>query len=197
MKWNNRFFKFIFEKDILFYFIFINFIVFTFFALFFNYNSNIKENYSLVGENKFFIPVKFQKYRKFTKNDYKKNLEKNENNNKTIENIQENDFIQNFGSEGILKNSYIAKVLQKIEENKNYPQMELLMEKQGTVKVHLVILKSGKIEKIEIIDGTTKNFIEETIASIKKSQPFDPIPEELDLEKIHIDLQVKYIIGQK
>lgn len=196
MKWNNKFLKFIFEKDILFYLIFASLSVFTFFVLFFNFNSKLIETPSLVGENKFFIPVKFQKYKKFTKNNYKKNLEKNQNHTEK-ENIREFDFIQNFGSEGILKNSYIAKILQKIEENKNYPQMELLMEKQGIVKVHLVILKSGKIEKIEIIEGTTKNFIEETIASIKKSQPFDPIPDELNLDKMHIELKVKYVIDQK
>lgn len=167
----------------------------TFFILLHIYKYQEKSSISLVGTN-YFIPVQLKKQKKIS-NPKGTISEQNEDqqNKDQKEKFQEDvPFLQDHGSEGTLKNSYIAKVLQKIEENKSYPKMELLMEREGMVKVSLTINKLGYIESLEVLEGTSKNFITETIFSIKKSQPFDPIPEELNLNSLSLSLQIKYVL---
>ena len=182
----------IIQKDKLFYSIFLLLFLSSLYVLYFRTKKETYFSNSITGKNLNYIKMKFKKKYQYSSN--KKNLQ---NIDPPIEQLEE---IMNLpteelrGSEGILKDSYIAKVIRKIEENKVYPQIELLMEREGIVIVNLVINKNGYIEVLDIIEGTTKNFIMETLSSIQRSQPFDPIPEDLQLDKLNFRIQVKYVL---
>ncbi|GIX41270.1 MAG: hypothetical protein KatS3mg129_1003 [Leptospiraceae bacterium] len=167
----------------LFYFIVFLLVSISSFILFYKKNY-IQSNFlSLEGKN-ILIPVKLISYQRKIKNQSKK-IEKNDHQLNTNNN--------NIGSEGKLKDSYIAKVLSKIEKNKRYPKIELLMEREGFVKVYIELDRKGTIKQINIIKGTNENFIKEAIRAIKISAPFEPLPEEFQ-DKLSFILNVKFIL---
>ncbi len=110
-----------------------------------------------------------------------------------LEDVVKEQSVDSTGSEGSIKDSYIAKVLSKIEKNKRYPKLELLMEREGFVKVYILLDKDGNILELKVLKGTNENFIKEAIRSIEVSAPFDPLPPEL---KNHFEftLNLNYIL---
>lgn len=168
----------------LFYIVLTILLFFTF--LLFLETSSIKNEsnfFSLEGKNTQYIPLRFFKSKKVIYN--------NKNFPKQQEETQKN--IEKIGSEGKLKESYISKVLSKIEKNKRYPKIELFMEREGSVKVFLELDSKGNIKKLDIIEGTNENFINEAIRCIKVSAPFDPLPEEYS-QNFEFILTIKFIL---
>lgn len=183
----------IIQKDGLFYSIFLLLSFFAIYFLIFQFKKEINISDSIAGKNMDYIKIKFLK--KYNLPLRSKNLQTTSNT--SLEKFSESIDVpieETRGSEGIIKDSYIAKILRKIEENKIYPPMELLMEREGTVLVSLTVNENGYIETLEVIEGTTKNFILETISTIKRSQPFEPIPKELELKKLNFRIQIKYVL---
>lgn len=147
------------------------------------HNYNEISNNSLQGKNAVYIPVNLIKYKKSTSKQQikKEDLTKNQTSSPQV------------GSEGELKDSYIARILYKIEKNKRYPKIEQIMERQGYVKIHLELNKNGQIVHINVIEGTNENFINEALRTIQQSAPFEPIPEELG-HHLSILINLKFIL---
>ncbi len=180
-----------FEKDILFYLIYIliNFFVFAI-LMFIKPENKIFDPNRLSGINSIkriqtrFIKNHFQKKQQLKnfKPEYQLNPE----------DLQYEEKIS--GSEGLLKENYIAKVLEKIEKNKRYPLTELEMGREGIVKLKLSIHRNGHLEKVEIVEPSTIYFNQESIRAVKSSAPFPPFPEEFP-EKLEFSLSIKYVLN--
>ncbi len=139
-------------------------------------------NNALKGKNTTYIPVNLVKNKKETlKSKIKEDNSKNESNPDKV------------GSEGQIKDSYIAKILHKIEKNKRYPKIEQIMERQGYVKIILQLNQNGHILQLNVLEGTNENFINEALRSIQQSAPFEPIPEELG-HHLSILINLKFIL---
>jgi TonB family protein len=142
---------------------------------------------SLQGKNIVSVPVKFLRTQKQKTNSYNKNILQEQEN----QNIQQS--FEQTGSEGLLQESYIAKVLSKIEKNKRYPKIELLMEREGYVKVQVELDSLGNIVHLNVLEGTNENFINEALRSIQVSAPFDPLPAEFKNKFIFV-VNIKFIL---
>ncbi len=188
MKWiRTKLESFILSGNLFYLFFFIISINLLFIINFLSNSSNDEIlNFSLKGKNSFYIPINLIKYQKSISKQQIKEM-KNESLTKTESNSMQ------VGSEGQLKDSYIARILQKIEKNKRYPKIELLMERQGYVKVHLQLSRNGQILHLYVIEGTNENFINEVLRTIHQSAPFEPIPQELG-DPLSILLNIKFVL---
>lgn len=165
-----------------FYLLFLLLFFSTILILLFSKKDSYERNTnSLLGKNLTFIPVNVIRTKKEISNQQYKE-----------ENIKQKNFSQ-LGSEGQLKDSYIARILSKIEKNKRYPKIELMMERQGYVKIQLELNQNGQISNINVLEGTNENFINEALRTIYYSAPFEPIPEELG-DRLNILLHIKFLL---
>ncbi len=171
----------------LYYIILIIFINIIFIILFIKKEYYSTLELSLQGKNIISVPVKFLRTHKSHKNYNNKNISEELENQNTLQSNEQT------GSEGILKESYIAKVLSKIEKNKRYPKIELLMEREGYAKVQVEIDSFGNIVSLNVLEGTNENFINEAVRSIKISAPFEPLPKDLQ-DKFSFVVNIKFIL---
>ncbi|MGQ9608327.1 MAG: energy transducer TonB [bacterium] len=92
---------------------------------------------------------------------------------------------------------YANYVRNKIESKKRYPIIARNMGIEGRVKVKLVISKDGNLEKIDILESSGYEILDETaIQSIRDAAPFPPIPEEIKKNKLELSIYMTYEISK-
>lgn len=90
-------------------------------------------------------------------------------------------------------NQYLARVLAKIERNKRYPLHEKSAGKEGIVKLRLVLSKSGQVSSIQILEpGSSPGFAIEAASSIRRAQPFGPVPEDYPSDQVSVTLNLQF-----
>lgn len=92
-----------------------------------------------------------------------------------------------------LMKSFLDTVRKKIESKKRYPESAKLAGIEGRSRVKLVILKNGTLENVEIIESSGHKTLDEAaLQSVRDAEPFPPIPEGINKEKIEVSLYIVF-----
>lgn len=92
---------------------------------------------------------------------------------------------------------YINSIRKKIELKKRYPIVARDMGIEGRVRIKLVITKDGSLEKVEILETSGHEILDETaLRSIRDAAPFLPIPEELKKNKLELSIYLTFEISK-
>jgi TonB family protein len=88
---------------------------------------------------------------------------------------------------------YQDMVKQRIEEVRRYPYWAKKQGIQGTTFVNFLVLSNGSSQDIEIIRPSGSKILdEETIATIKRANPFPPIPKETHASFVRMEVSIVF-----
>ena len=86
-------------------------------------------------------------------------------------------------------------VRQMIEEKKEYPYWAKIRGIEGRVHLKFVILSNGEVQNIEIVRSSGSSILDkEAISTIKRASPFPPIPKELELSLIQMEIPIIFAL---
>lgn len=95
----------------------------------------------------------------------------------------------------MIKNDYLLKLREKIENNKIYPTKAKKLKQQGNVIVSFEITKSGYIKKVSLKDACPYSRLNSAaIKLLKDISRFEPIPKELEKNTWAIEVPISYSI---
>jgi len=90
---------------------------------------------------------------------------------------------------------YQDMVKQKIESCRRYPPWAKKQGIEGTVHLKFTILSTGAARDIKIIKSSSFNILnEEAISTIKRAQPFPPIPEEIKVSSLPMEVSIVFTL---
>jgi len=90
---------------------------------------------------------------------------------------------------------YQDMVKQKIESCRRYPNWAKKQGFEGTVHIKFTILSTGFVKNIKIIKPSGFNILDkEAISTIKRAQPFPPIPEEMKVSSLTMKVSVVFTL---
>ena len=90
---------------------------------------------------------------------------------------------------------YQDMVKQKIESCRRYPPWAKKQGFEGTVHIKFTILSTGFTKNIKIIKSSGFNILDkEAISTIKRAQPFPPIPEEMKVSSLTMEVSVVFTL---
>ena len=90
---------------------------------------------------------------------------------------------------------YQDMVKQKIESCRRYPPWAKKQGFEGTVHIKFTILSTGFAKNIKIIKSSGFNILDkEAISTIKRAQPFPPIPEEMKVSSLTMEVSVVFTL---
>lgn len=91
---------------------------------------------------------------------------------------------------------FLTLIRKKIESKKKYPMSARNAGIEGSSEVKMTILKDGQLEKVEIIDSSGSEVLDNAaIESIRGATPFPPIPPNLKRDKIEMSILLVFKIG--
>lgn len=94
-----------------------------------------------------------------------------------------------------IKENYLYKLRQKINNSKSYPKMARRMNQEGTVLMNFLINNEGKIVNLKVEKSSRyKSLNKAAKSAIKKVGTFEPIPKELKLTQWEIIIPVVFSI---
>ena len=90
---------------------------------------------------------------------------------------------------------YQDMVKQKIESCRRYPDWAKRQGIEGTVHLRFTILSNGQAKDIEIIHPSGFNILDkEALSTIKRAQPFPPIPPQLKTSFLTMEVSIVFIL---
>jgi len=90
---------------------------------------------------------------------------------------------------------YQDMVKQKIESCRRYPPWAKKQGFEGTVHLKFTILSTGLAKDIKIIKSSGFNILDkEAISTIKRAQPFPPIPPELKISSLSMEVSIVFTL---
>lgn len=95
---------------------------------------------------------------------------------------------------------FLNTIRRKIESQKRYPILARNAGVEGRSGVRITIMKNGKLEKVEIMDSSGHETLDNAaLQSVRDAAPFPPIPEAAKRERIsmHIYLVFKIMFRQR
>lgn len=97
-------------------------------------------------------------------------------------------------AEDTLKN-FLDSIRKRIESKKRYPEVAKLAGIEGCAEIKLVLLKNGHLENVEIIESSgNKSLDEAALQSVRDAEPFPPIPDGINQEKIEMSIYLVFKI---
>ena len=91
---------------------------------------------------------------------------------------------------------FLTLVRKKIESKKKYPMSAKNAGIEGRSEVKLTILKDGQLEKVEVIDSSGSEILDNAaLESVRNAVPFPPIPPDLRKDKIEMSIYLIFKIG--
>jgi TonB family protein len=94
-----------------------------------------------------------------------------------------------------IQNKYYRYVISRIEALKVYPKDEQKKGHEGSVLLELHLNKSGKIQKVIILQQA--RFVKLTnaaINSLKKANPFKAFPKDMNLDQLIITVRISFFL---
>ena len=90
---------------------------------------------------------------------------------------------------------YQDMVKQKIESCRRYPSWAKKQGFEGTVHLKFTILSTGLARDVEIIKSSEFNILDkEAISTIKRAQPFPPIPKEMKVLSLTMEVSIVFTL---
>jgi protein TonB len=88
---------------------------------------------------------------------------------------------------------YITHVRELVAKNKSYPFIARKLRQEGTVKLKIIILKTGVITRYELIQSSKfESLNKSTLNLVKRIGKFKPFPKKLMSERIEVTIPVIY-----
>jgi len=95
----------------------------------------------------------------------------------------------------VLRN-FLILIRKKIESKKKYPMSARNAGIEGRSEVKITILKDGQLEKVEIINSSGSEILDNAaLESVRNAVPFPPIPSNLGRNKIEMSIYLVFKIG--
>ena len=92
-----------------------------------------------------------------------------------------------------IRQDYLELLIEKINANKFYPKKAKRRGWQGEVIVTFSVMPSGQVENVEIIKASNFKVLNKSaLRAIYDSVPFEPIPDNLGLTKLDLELPIIY-----
>lgn len=89
--------------------------------------------------------------------------------------------------------SFFGSVRKKIESHKKYPRFAKNSGIEGRSGVKITILKSGQLEKVEVVDSSGSEILDNAaMQSIREASPFPPIPMGLRQNRIELSIYLVF-----
>ena len=90
---------------------------------------------------------------------------------------------------------YQDMVKQKIEEVRRYPTFAKRQGIEGTVYINFTVLSNGLSQDVKIVHSSGFKILdEEAVATIKRANPFPPIPEEISTSFVRMEVSIMFKI---
>ena len=90
---------------------------------------------------------------------------------------------------------YLKRIKRKIEGIWTYPQKASELKEEGITVVKFTIERNGTLKDTDIITTSGSQLLDQgTLSVIKSASPFDPLPQNLNLAKLHIVATFNYKI---
>ncbi|PIV64770.1 MAG: hypothetical protein COS11_00445 [bacterium (Candidatus Ratteibacteria) CG01_land_8_20_14_3_00_40_19] len=84
-------------------------------------------------------------------------------------------------------------VKQRIESARHYPSWARKQNIQGETSIKFIILSNGAVGKINLIRSSGFQILDqETIATIQRANPFPPLPKEVNLSSVQMELSLVF-----
>jgi TonB family protein len=93
----------------------------------------------------------------------------------------------NMGSQDSRYRSYLLKIRKRIEDRWKYPQAALQKKEKGATTIKFSINNNGSLSAQDILASSGSQILDEyTLAVIRAGAPYDRLPVDLGLSKLHI-----------
>ena len=90
---------------------------------------------------------------------------------------------------------YQDMVKQKIESCRRYPNWAKKQGLEGTVYLAFVVLSSGVAKDIKIVQSSGFSILDkEAVSTVKRANPFPPIPEEMRVSSLSMEVSVVFTL---
>jgi len=91
--------------------------------------------------------------------------------------------------------SYISRVVSKINRNKFYPSYARARHEEGEVVLSFHILRDGQVRGITVVSSSFSHVLDgAAIEAVRKSMPFDPPPAYLSDRDLEFRLPIRYVL---
>jgi protein TonB len=86
-------------------------------------------------------------------------------------------------------------VKQRIEEARRYPSWAKRQGIEGKVHLSFVVVANGTTKDIKIIHSANSKILnEEAVATIQKANPFPPLPQEIEVSSLQMEVSLIYLL---
>jgi len=103
----------------------------------------------------------------------------------------------NLGSQDSRYRAYLLKIRKRIEHIWQYPPAALRKKEKGTTTARFSINKSGGLSSQDVVSTSGSQILDEyTLAVIRAAAPYDRLPGELGLSKLHIVAAFHYRLSE-
>ena len=103
----------------------------------------------------------------------------------------------NLGSEDGRYRFYLLKIRKRIERSWKYPQAALQKKEKGTTTVRFSIDKNGYLSSQDVVSSSGSQLLDEyTLSIIRAAGPYDRLPVDLGLSKLHIVAVFHYRLAE-
>lgn len=88
---------------------------------------------------------------------------------------------------------YQDMIKQKIEEARRYPLWAKRQGLEGKVYINFIVLADGLSRDIRVIRSDSSKFLdEEAVKTIKRAEPFPPIPKEINTAQVQMEVAIVF-----
>ena len=95
--------------------------------------------------------------------------------------------------EALAHQEYSPIVIKQIYRSLSYPRTAIRLNQQGTVRIMVIIRRSGELEEVITTHASRHNLLNKaTLAAVNKAAPFPPIPDEIKSETLEITVPVTF-----
>jgi len=114
----------------------------------------------------------------------------------TTETVAREDTV-NLGSQNSRYRSYLLKIRKRIENRWKYPQAALQRKEKGATTVRFSIDKNGVVSSQDVVSSSGSQLLDEyTLSVIRAAAPYDRLPGDMGLSKLHIVAVFHYRLAE-
>jgi TonB family protein len=92
--------------------------------------------------------------------------------------------------------SYLTKVKKKIEPLWHYPEPARTIGLQGKLAIRFSIVRDGQLTRLELLSSSGHPLLDEqALKAVRGAAPYFPLPERLQISRLHINATFEYRIS--
>jgi protein TonB len=92
--------------------------------------------------------------------------------------------------------SYLTKIKKKIEPLWHYPEPARTIGLQGKLAIRFSIVRDGQLTRLELLSSSGHPLLDEqALKAVRGAAPYFPLPERLQISRLHINASFEYRIS--